>query len=103
MAKIVFVADLFADQYMGGAELTTEALIEACPFEYVKINSADVTIQTLQNYQNCFWVFGNFSQLNFQLIPSYFHYSFYNPLIYVMERNAVKQKCYFCLLILQWT
>ena len=70
MTKIVFVADLFADEYIGGAELTTEALIEACPFEYVKINSKDVTIQTLQNYQNCFWVFGNFSQLNFQLIPS---------------------------------
>ena len=70
MTKIVFVADLFAYEYIGGAELTTEALIEACPFEYVKINSKDVTIQTLQNYQNCFWVFGNFSQLNFQLIPS---------------------------------
>ena len=44
MTKVVFVADLFADQYIGGAELTTEALIEACPFEYIKINSKDVTI-----------------------------------------------------------
>ena len=70
MAKVVFVADLFADQYMGGAELTTEALIEACPFEYVKINAKDVTIQTLNDHQDCFWIFGNFSQLNMQLIPS---------------------------------
>ena len=70
MTKIVFVADLFIEQYVGGAELTTEALIESCPFEYVKINSKDVTVQALQKYQDCFWIFGNFSQLNFQLIPS---------------------------------
>ena len=70
MTKIVFVADLFADQYIGGAELTTEALIEACPFEYEKINAKDVTIATLQQYQQCFWIFGNASQLQLQLIPS---------------------------------
>ena len=70
MTKVVFVADLFADQYVGGAELTTQALIEACPFEYKKFNSKDVTIETLQKYHECFWIFGNFSQLNTQLIPS---------------------------------
>ena len=70
MSKVVFVADLFANQYVGGAELTTEALIESCPFEYVKINTKDVTIETLQRYQNCFWVFGNFAQLNIKLVPS---------------------------------
>ena len=70
MTKIVFVADLFAEQYVGGAELTTEALIEACPFEYIKINSKDVTLETLHTYQQCFWVFGNFGRLNLNLIPS---------------------------------
>ena len=70
MSKIVFVADLFADQLQGGAELTTEALVEACPFEYVKINSKDVSIETLQKYQSAFWVFGNFAFLDMQLIPS---------------------------------
>jgi len=70
MAKVVFVADLFLEQYPGGAELTTEALIEACPFEHVKISTKDVTIQTLSEYQDSFWIFGNFSQLNMQLVPS---------------------------------
>ena len=46
MTRIIFVADLFANQYQGGAELTTEALIEQCPFEYEKINAKDVTIET---------------------------------------------------------
>ena len=67
MTKIVFVADLFANQYQGGAELTTEALIEASPFEYVKINSKELTVQHLQQYQDHFWIFGNFSMMNFQL------------------------------------
>lgn len=70
MTKIVFIADLFVEDYVGGAELTTEALIEACPFDYVKIRSKDVTIQTLQQYHDCFWVFGNFAQFNIGLIPS---------------------------------
>jgi len=70
MTKIVFVADLFADQYVGGAELTTEALIESCPFEFIKINSKDVTIQVLNKYIDCYWIFGNFASLNTQLIPS---------------------------------
>ena len=54
MTKIVFVADVFVEQYSGGAELTTEALIEACPFEYIKINSKDVTLETLHRYQHSF-------------------------------------------------
>jgi len=45
MSKIVFVADLFAEDYVGGAELTTEALIEACPFEYVSYHSKEITIE----------------------------------------------------------
>ena len=70
MTKIVFVSDFFADQIVGGAELTTQALIEACPFEYIKINSKDVTIETLTTYQHCFWIFGNFGKFNIRLIPS---------------------------------
>ena len=70
MTKVVFVSDLFAEQYVGGAELTTQALIEACPFEFVKFNSKDVTIETLQKYHQCFWIFGNFTQFNLSLIPS---------------------------------
>ena len=70
MTKVVFVADMFAHQYQGGAELTTEALMEASPFEYVKINSKELTVQHLQQYQDHFWIFGNFAMMNFQLIPS---------------------------------
>ena len=32
-ANIVFVADLFTDEYSGGAELTTEALFETSTYK----------------------------------------------------------------------
>jgi glycosyltransferase involved in cell wall biosynthesis len=67
--KIVFVADLFAEDYAGGAELTTQALIEKCTQPYVKLHSREVTQSHIQEHRNAFWVFGNFSSINFNLIP----------------------------------
>ena len=43
-SKVIFVADLFAEHYTGGAELTTEALIEECPLPYAKILSRDIDL-----------------------------------------------------------
>lgn len=69
-AKVIFVADMFVEDYVGGAELTTQALIDSAPFEVHKIKSSMVTMETLRQGMNKFWVFGNFAQLNPQLIPS---------------------------------
>ena len=33
--KVVFVSDMFADDYTGGAELTFQGLVDSCPFESV--------------------------------------------------------------------
>ena len=35
--EVIFVSDMFIDQYVGGAELTTEALIEKCPVPFQKV------------------------------------------------------------------
>lgn len=69
-AKIIFVSDMFVEDYVGGAELTSQALIDASPYQVHKIHSKDVTLQTLQQAVDRFWIFGNFTQLNPQLIPS---------------------------------
>jgi glycosyltransferase involved in cell wall biosynthesis len=69
-AKVVFVADLFAEHYTGGAELTTQALIDECPLPYVKILSRDLNIGLLKDGVDKFWVFGNFAQMNPELIPT---------------------------------
>ena len=69
-ADIIFVADLFAEDYAGGAELTTEALIDESPYRIQKIRSRDVNLGVLEQGVSKLWVFGNFSQLNPELIPS---------------------------------
>jgi glycosyltransferase involved in cell wall biosynthesis len=69
-AKVIFVADMFADDYVGGAELTTQALIDASPFEVFKLHSRDVNMELLKEGADRFWVFGNFCEMNPQLIPS---------------------------------
>ena len=38
-AEVIFVADMFKEDYVGGAELTTEALIDSCPLKTFKIKS----------------------------------------------------------------
>lgn len=68
--KFIFVADLFAEDYEGGAELTTQALIECSKIDVIKIRSKDISIEFLQNYQNNYWIFGNFSGMDFNLIPA---------------------------------
>jgi glycosyltransferase involved in cell wall biosynthesis len=69
-AKIIFVSDMFVEDYVGGAELTSQALIDSSPLEVHKIHSRDVSLQTLKDASSKFWIFGNFAELNPQLIPS---------------------------------
>lgn len=69
-AKVVFVSDMFVEDYVGGAELTSQALIDASPVEVYKLHSRDVTLPVMQQAADKFWIFGNFTELNPQLIPS---------------------------------
>ncbi len=69
-AEIIFVSDMFVDEYVGGAELTTEALIKSSPFKIHKLKSKSVTMDLLQKGMGKFWIFGNFSEINPQLIPT---------------------------------
>ena len=59
---IFFVADMFAEQYEGGAELTTEAIISSSYFPCNKILSSDPRLlNMMRSNQSAFWIFGNFS------------------------------------------
>jgi len=68
-ADVIFVADLFTDEYSGGAELTTEALFGTSPYKTYKLKSSELTDQLIQQGINKTWVFFNFSQMNLNLIP----------------------------------
>jgi glycosyltransferase involved in cell wall biosynthesis len=69
-AHVIVVADLFVEDYVGGAELTTEALINTSTLKIQKVRSRDVNIEMLREGVSKFWVFGNFAGLNPQLLPT---------------------------------
>ena len=41
-SDVIFVADFFADEYTGGAELTTEAVFKTSPYNTYKLKSSDL-------------------------------------------------------------
>lgn len=67
---IVFVADAFVNDFVGGAELTSDALITSSPFKVHKIYSRDVDIKLLESGVDKFWIFGNYASLDMSLIPT---------------------------------
>ena len=68
-ADIIFVSDLFTDEYLGGAELSTEALFASSPYKTYKIKSNELTQELIQSGVNKTWVFFNFSAMDLNLIP----------------------------------
>lgn len=67
---VVFVSDLYIEDYVGGAELTTQSLLDSSPLNIFKLKSSEVTLELLQQGHSKYWIFGNFSSLNKELIPS---------------------------------
>ena len=66
---IVFVSDMFVGDYVGGAELTSEALITSSPFSVCRIKSQHLTPELLEHGFKKYWIFGNTANLNQELIP----------------------------------
>ena len=68
-SDVVFVADMFLEDYGGGAERTTEALFEVAPYETFKLKSNEVTQELIQQGTSKYWVFFNFRSMDHNLIP----------------------------------
>jgi len=69
-SQVVFVSDLFVEDYVGGAELTSQALIDASPLRIQKLRSKDVNLEVMEALADKHWIFGNFSQMKMDLIPT---------------------------------
>ena len=59
----VFVSDFFIEDYPGGAELTTDAIIKASKAPVTLIHSSRVNEQTIETHKDKHWIFGNFATL----------------------------------------
>ena len=64
MYKTIFVSDLFTEDYIGGAELTSDALISKSNTEVFKIRSKEVSSEFIESNLDAKWIFGNFSFLD---------------------------------------
>ena len=51
---IVFVSDLFSNDHIGGAELTTDALIESSPYSVFRLYAKDVTPEIISDNSSVF-------------------------------------------------
>jgi hypothetical protein len=66
---VVFVSDAFVEDYVGGAELTTQALIDEADVKVFKLHSKDVSLDLLREGSRLLWIFGNFSAVESALLP----------------------------------
>jgi len=66
MKKMIFASDLFIDDYRGGAELTTAALMRGAPkgTQMFKIHCQDVTEKVATELSDHHWVICNFTRLS---------------------------------------
>ena len=62
---IIFVSDIYAEEYVGGAELSTEALINYPDFfgPIIRLKSEQVTKKIMESYSKYHWVFTNTSMM----------------------------------------
>ena len=61
---IVFCSDIFKEIYAGGAELTTEAIIQDSLLPVGKVFCSLLNLKTIEKHKDNFWVFSNFSGLS---------------------------------------
>lgn len=72
--KIVWVQDFFPEDLIGGAELTSQALLDSYSGdknEIYKMHSRDVSLDTLKDaHGRTFWIFGNWTAIDPSLLPT---------------------------------
>ena len=67
-ADYIFVSDIFKHQYVGGAELSLDALITSCPSSSYSINSQSLTRDFVDQKKDSTWIFGNIAGLDPQVL-----------------------------------
>lgn len=85
-AEVVFVCDLYEADYVGGAELTTEAVISAGSKRIAKLHSGSLTESMLEKVvkQRSILVFGNWTQCHFDVLEKVIDFANEGKLKYVI-------------------
>lgn len=64
----VFVSDFFANQLIGGAELTLDVLVQSCKGSKTELNSQSVSKASIDYNSEATWIFGNIANLNKEVL-----------------------------------
>lgn len=70
MYKFIFVSDYFIDEYSGGAELTSEAII-GNRLDVQRVKSESLTQDFIENNKEKTWIFGNFAGVKSSFLLSF--------------------------------
>jgi len=57
--EVIFVQDFFAKELVGGAELTSDAIIKACPKKLFELHAHSITESMIEKNKGKIWIFGN--------------------------------------------
>lgn len=69
MCKVAIISDFYDGEYLGGAELTTKALLDRAPYEVKKLRSLEINDKVLDEHKDYFLIFGNFAHMKYTLLP----------------------------------
>lgn len=86
-SDIVLVQDYFADEVLGGAELTTEALIQKSGRNIIPIKAIDLQLEQIREHKDKLWIIGNFSML---------HVSLFRPIQELIKYVVIEYDYKFC-------
>lgn len=91
LAEFVWVEDFFVEEILGGAELTSDAIIRGCNPQRIKhLHSQSLTETLVKTNQHKVWIFGNQTQVPLYLLDMFMTYNIryyffeydYKPCIY---------------------
>lgn len=70
---VVFVSDFYVEDLLGGAEMTTEALLERAPVDVLCLKALEIDEQLIEEHKDKLWIFGNFTHMKYTLLPLIMH------------------------------
>lgn len=69
--EVIFVQDFFAKELVGGAELTSDAIIKACPKKLFELHAHSITESLINKHKDKIWVFGNQTMTQLYLLQKF--------------------------------
>ena len=97
--EVIFVQDFFAKELVGGAELTSDAIIKACPKKLFELHAHSITETLVKKNKDKLWVFGNQTMvpahllqlfIDLQVTYVFFEYDFKPCVMRSVKKHALQ-------------